>query len=193
LITALLLAGCTEEPGGDPLPPSDGWSGTPPADPVALGQTCELPWFECSEGWCNPDVLNGLPRCEGVGACVEPPLSCDDIDEPVCGCDGQLYANACAAASVEIATQPADACTAPAGRFACGAHYCEIDTHYCKHMWTGGANPQYFECLPLDCEAGLSGCECLMDPFLCGDPDSFWFEGCEDLEGGGTELQCSRH
>jgi hypothetical protein len=36
--------------------------------------------------------------CAGVGACTLRPVSCPDVEDPVCGCSGTVYGNACIAA-----------------------------------------------------------------------------------------------
>ncbi len=40
--------------------------------------------------------------CSGTGRCVGRPQACATIFDPVCGCDGRTYSNACAAASAGV-------------------------------------------------------------------------------------------
>jgi hypothetical protein len=187
IIVTLALIGCGQE--GEPAMPSDGWSGTPPAEPIALGGDCESPWLECVEGSYCKVHAGELPMCEGIGACESLPASCEPNDEPVCGCDGQLYEHACAAAQAAVNLQPAEACPSPTGRFPCGGQFCEAATQYCKYVWGHGGPPSW-DCLALVCDGGLSGCDCITSPSPCGDPE--WFPGqfCDDLANGGTLLQC---
>jgi hypothetical protein len=49
----------------------------------AAGEYCERP----------------LGACEDVGRCAVRPEFCIEIYQPVCGCDGETYANACKAAA----------------------------------------------------------------------------------------------
>lgn len=185
LLLSLLLAGC-----GAAGETSDGWSGTPPADAIPIGEACEAPWFECSEAsYCNTADVEALPTCEGIGVCEAIPEDCSADGKPVCGCDGQLYEHACAAAQAGVNTQAVAACPAPPGSFPCGPQFCEIDTQYCEYVW-GHGGPASWSCGALDCEAGLTGCDCITSPTPCGDEELFPGQWCDDLEGGGTLLQC---
>jgi hypothetical protein len=182
---ALALSAC----GDEAATPSDGWSGTPPADPVAVGEACELPWFSCVEGsYCKTQAWDA-PVCDGLGTCEAIPTTCGADSKPVCGCDGQLYEHACAAARAGVNIDVAEACPPPSAYFACGGEYWEIATQYCMYTWGHGGPPSW-DCLSLNCEDALSGCDCITSPTPCGDPE--WFPGqfCDDLVDGGTLLQC---
>ena len=68
-----------------------------PVKSIPVGERCEtLTLLQCVSGsYCKTD--NG---CGGrVGTCVELPLTCDAIEDPVCGCDNETYNNACEAAA----------------------------------------------------------------------------------------------
>jgi hypothetical protein len=69
-----------------------GTRGAPPCDP---GDFCDFP----------PSSFCGA--ADGGGTCIERPEACDDIFDPVCGCDGMDYENACSAngAGVSVASR----------------------------------------------------------------------------------------
>jgi hypothetical protein len=63
-------------------------------DGCADGQLCETPPGEC----------------DGAGSCAPRPDACLTVIEPVCGCDGHVYGNACEAAAAGVAVGPWTPC-----------------------------------------------------------------------------------
>jgi hypothetical protein len=58
---------------------------------------------ECPSGeFCNYEPGDGCGATDQAGHCMLTPLGCPGVDEPVCGCDGQAYANECEAHAVGI-------------------------------------------------------------------------------------------
>ncbi|MGB5813459.1 MAG: Kazal-type serine protease inhibitor domain-containing protein, partial [Polyangiales bacterium] len=83
------------------------------------------------------------PACQaGPGSCEPRPATCDEVFDPVCGCDDQTYDNECfanAAGTVVSADQPCD----------CFVNDdCEA-TEYCDAQTCDG--PGYCALRPLDC------------------------------------------
>lgn len=82
--------------GGGPTGATCGSRGLPPCPD---GQFCDFPaGSECG-------------ATDGGGACKAKPEMCTENYDPVCGCDGTTYSNACAAASKGVSVSRAGPCS----------------------------------------------------------------------------------
>jgi len=65
---------------------------------------------ECPEGYyCEKTVED----CNGAGTCTQKPDACIELWDPVCGCDGQTYSNACFAAAAGVNVEHVGDCLPP--------------------------------------------------------------------------------
>lgn len=65
-----------------------------------------------SNGECDRAQYCAFPRgaCEGRGRCEPRPQACTFIFQPVCGCDGTTYSNACFAAMAGVSVRSPGEC-----------------------------------------------------------------------------------
>jgi hypothetical protein len=143
------------------------------------GQTCPAGFF------CDyPDDLCGA--ADGPGVCSESPSACDDIYQPVCGCDGKIHANSCEAYGVDIDVA-IQGCTAPTGLFQCGSGFCASAKDYCLHSISDVVGePDGYNChpLPSSCQwpSDMPDCACVAGE-NCGNL-------CEVTPDFGLKLTC---
>jgi len=87
-------------------------------------------------------------RCAGpkqFGTCHARPQICPDVFNPVCGCDGQTYANTCQAARAGTSVAHTGACAPPActSNADCAAgNFCQQPVGQCGGTGTCTAEPQ---------------------------------------------------
>src|SRR5688500_8787547 len=86
LVFAITVIGCAAEDDGGGAP-----------EPDNEGARCGFFAEVCDDGlYCDREENCGVMDEQGI--CRRIPIECTPVDEPVCGCDGEEYANACEAA-----------------------------------------------------------------------------------------------
>lgn len=152
-----------------------------------------------SGGICEPSrycdyIEDTCGVSDGDGSCEPKPEACTDVIEPVCGCDGKVYNNACEAAAAGIDLQSMGGCPSPEGEFPCGPVFCSKTDQLCqvdKPAGPGGpvdpgdpGGPVVYICVPLppNCQVPDATCACLAD-MPCA-------QSCQ-LANGGFTLTCT--
>jgi cysteine-rich repeat protein len=93
---------------------------------------------ECPAGaYCEQDGV-----CGGEGRCRQRSEACIGVLEPVCGCDGRTYVNACEAAAAGVTVRARGRCDRACGMIggiACGeGEFCELEPGTCRIVDAGG-------------------------------------------------------
>lgn len=105
---ALILVTACSAPGQTTPPPSG------PRTPVAEGGMCGgFAGFQCQSG-LTCEMAPGQCRsvADAAGVCRKTPDMCPMIHQPVCGCDGKTYGNACQAAGAGVSVAAQGECKA---------------------------------------------------------------------------------
>lgn len=120
-----------------------------PASPCGAGLFCDYPDDKCGQG--------------SPGTCELEPTACTEEDDPTCGCDGAIHVNPCFANGDGTDVANTGGCAPPQGSVACGAHFCDPSTTYCRISTSDvGGTPDSFGCLPLPASCGAApDCACL--------------------------------
>jgi hypothetical protein len=115
-------AGCGLVAEGCNPPPINPDTGFPyPCDPILVcrtavaagdGDACgSRGLLPCAEGlFCNYPQSAECGETDRSGTCAVAPEACLEIYQPVCGCDGQTYGNACLASAAEASVRTTGAC-----------------------------------------------------------------------------------
>ncbi len=186
--------GTAESTGESGDGPVVGTTGADEGDTVGGSSTTDGPGIPCDGSVCAPGQLCDWTQgtCDGSGLrpadrgqCADPPVGCDDFYNPVCGCDGQVYGNACEAASAGVDTDASGACLPPRGLFPCGDEFCDVATSFCfTSISDSTLSPSDYSCQPLpEACAGAPSCDCVAADDLCVIPN------CE-ADDGNVTISC---
>lgn len=99
--------------------------GEPEPEPKSCGG---FAGFQCDEGqFCNYGDADGCGYADQLGTCEVLPEACAEIYAPVCGCNGEDYANACEAHAAGASVKQTGSCACPPGyemQFCWGSNQC---------------------------------------------------------------------
>jgi len=123
---------------------------------------------ECTIGYF---CLKNSGECENFGQCSEKPSACPDVWDPVCGCDGTTYGNACEAAAIGVNVDYSGECvTTCTNNSVCTVgDYCAKSEGDCGGMGY---------CSPMP-----SACPDVWDP-VCGCDGTTYGNACEAARSG---------
>lgn len=127
------------------------------------GEACE------AHADCAGDLYCALESgCSGEGVCSVRPTSCPQVVDPVCGCDGRTYQNACDARSRGVNVRHEGECTAEGA--SCGTssdcdegEVCVSDS--CGEL--GSCEPLNTDCSGVGIPTAICACDGALYPTIC--------------------------
>jgi len=136
----------------------------------------------CSTGSdCGPTAychIEGACIATGakMGECKPRPDACDQVADPVCGCDGATYSNACMAHAAGVNVARKGACEGICGK----AFYLPAckPTEVCDYQSCGAATGK---CVP---KPSPKDCLAMSGPVVCGCDNKTYATDCERLLAG---------
>lgn len=153
-----------DDTGADSEGPPDGGTLDAGIPEVGPGQ-CHPTLAPCAASeWCEDPTQT----C-GVGVCRPAPFGCSGLYAPVCGCDGQVYTNACESTRAGVGGDAREGCMPPAPDLTpCGVSFCQPEREVCiREPESPGFDGWRCEPFPAGCVPPSANCDCLSPNLSC--------------------------